>query len=76
MPAAGDSARRSARSVDRGVSAEHRLLLRLGAPLQLGVLGVVLDPGCLLQMRAGALARGMPVAVEHPIDLLARAHRV
>ncbi len=32
------------------------------------------NPGCLLQMRAGALARGLPVAVEHPIDLLARAH--
>jgi glycolate oxidase iron-sulfur subunit len=32
------------------------------------------NPGCLLQMRAGALARGLPVAVEHPVDLLARAH--
>jgi hypothetical protein len=27
-------------------------------------------------MRAGALARGMGVEVEHPIDLLARAHGV
>jgi glycolate oxidase iron-sulfur subunit len=34
------------------------------------------NPGCLLQMRAGALARGMGVEVEHPIDLLARAHGV
>ena len=34
------------------------------------------NPGCLLQMRAGALARGMAVEVEHPIDLLARAHDV
>ncbi len=34
------------------------------------------NPGCLLQMRAGALARGMEVRVEHPIDLLARAHGV
>ena len=33
-------------------------------------------PGCLLQMRAGALARGLPVRIEHPIDLLARAHGV
>jgi glycolate oxidase iron-sulfur subunit len=34
------------------------------------------NPGCLLQMRAGALARGMRTEVEHPIDLLARAHGV
>ncbi|HWP66609.1 MAG TPA: heterodisulfide reductase-related iron-sulfur binding cluster [Candidatus Limnocylindria bacterium] len=32
------------------------------------------NPGCLLQMRAGAIARRLPVAVEHPFDLLARAH--
>jgi glycolate oxidase iron-sulfur subunit len=32
------------------------------------------NPGCLLQMRAGAILRGLPVAVEHPIDLLAAAH--
>ncbi len=32
------------------------------------------NPGCLLQIRAGALLRGLPVAVEHPIDLLAAAH--
>jgi glycolate oxidase iron-sulfur subunit len=35
---------------------------------------VAATPGCLLQMRAGALARGLDVAVEHPIDVLARAH--
>ena len=34
------------------------------------------NPGCLLQIRAGALARGLPVRVEHPIDLLALAHGV
>jgi len=34
------------------------------------------NPGCLLQLRAGALARGLAVQVEHPIDLLARAHGV
>jgi glycolate oxidase iron-sulfur subunit len=28
------------------------------------------NPGCLLQIRAGALARGLPVAVEHPLTLL------
>lgn len=32
------------------------------------------NPGCLLQIRAGVLARRFPVAVEHPLDLLARAH--
>jgi glycolate oxidase iron-sulfur subunit len=35
---------------------------------------VAANPGCLLQMRAGALARGLDVVIEHPIDLLARAH--
>jgi glycolate oxidase iron-sulfur subunit len=34
------------------------------------------NPGCLLQMRAGALARGLAVEIEHPIDLLARAYGV
>ena len=33
------------------------------------------NPGCLLQIRAGLIARRLQVAVEHPIDLLARAHR-
>ena len=32
------------------------------------------NPGCLLQIRAGAIARGLDVAVEHPIDLLAAAY--
>jgi glycolate dehydrogenase iron-sulfur subunit len=32
------------------------------------------NPGCLLQMRAGAIAARMDVAVEHPIDLLAAAY--
>ncbi len=32
------------------------------------------NPGCVLQMRAGAIDRGLDVAVEHPIDLLAAAH--
>ena len=35
---------------------------------------VAANPGCLLQMRAGALARGLDVAIEHPIDVLARVH--
>jgi glycolate oxidase iron-sulfur subunit len=34
------------------------------------------NPGCILQIRAGAILRGLPVAVEHPIDLLAAAHGV
>jgi glycolate oxidase iron-sulfur subunit len=32
------------------------------------------NPGCLLQIRAGTIARGLAVAVEHPLDLLAAAH--
>jgi hypothetical protein len=32
------------------------------------------NPGCLLQIRAGLLARGSEVTVEHPVDVLARAH--
>jgi glycolate oxidase iron-sulfur subunit len=34
------------------------------------------NPGCLLQIRAGALARGLDVRIEHPIDLLAHAHDI
>jgi len=34
------------------------------------------NPGCLLQIRAGTIAAGMPVRVEHPADLLAAAHGV
>jgi len=32
------------------------------------------NPGCLLQIRAGAIVRGMRVEVVHPIELLAHAH--
>jgi glycolate oxidase iron-sulfur subunit len=32
------------------------------------------NPGCLLQIRGGAIARGLDIAVEHPLDLLAAAH--
>jgi glycolate oxidase iron-sulfur subunit len=32
------------------------------------------NPGCVLQIRAGAIKRGLAVRVEHPLDLLARAH--
>ena len=32
------------------------------------------NPGCLLQIRGGAIARGLDVAIEHPIDLLAAAY--
>ncbi|HJQ85635.1 MAG TPA: (Fe-S)-binding protein, partial [Candidatus Binatia bacterium] len=32
------------------------------------------NPGCLLQIRAGAVLRGLPVRIEHPIDVLAAAH--
>jgi hypothetical protein len=34
------------------------------------------DSRCILQIRAGAILRGLPVAVEHPIDLLAAAHGI
>jgi len=34
------------------------------------------NPGCILQIRAGAILRGLGVRVEHPIDLLAAAHRL
>ena len=32
------------------------------------------NPGCVLQIRAGAIKRGLAVEIEHPLDLLARAH--
>ena len=32
------------------------------------------NPGCLLQIRAGLIGRGLDVTAEHPIDLLAVAH--
>ncbi|HZP41524.1 MAG TPA: heterodisulfide reductase-related iron-sulfur binding cluster [Candidatus Binatia bacterium] len=34
------------------------------------------NPGCVLQIRATALRRGVPVEVAHPLDLLAAAHGV
>ena len=34
------------------------------------------NPGCLLQIRSGTILRGLPVEIEHPIDLLARAHGI
>jgi len=34
------------------------------------------NPGCILQMRAGAILRGLAVRIEHPVDLLAEAHGV
>ena len=34
------------------------------------------NPGCLLQIRAGTIARGLATRVEHPLDLLAAAHGV
>jgi glycolate oxidase iron-sulfur subunit len=37
---------------------------------------VAANPGCLLQMRAGAISRGEAVEVRHPLDLLAAAHGV
>ena len=37
---------------------------------------VAANPGCLLQIRAGAIARRLPVRVEHPADLLAAAHGI
>jgi len=34
------------------------------------------NPGCILQIRAGTILRGLTVRVEHPLDLLAAAHRL
>lgn len=34
------------------------------------------NPGCLLQIRAGTIAAGLPVRVEHPADILAAAHGI
>jgi glycolate oxidase iron-sulfur subunit len=33
------------------------------------------NPGCLMQLRAGARARGLRAEIVHPIELLARAYR-
>ncbi|HEX7926186.1 MAG TPA: (Fe-S)-binding protein, partial [bacterium] len=32
------------------------------------------NPGCLLQLRQGARARGLPIRIVHPIELLAEAY--
>lgn len=32
------------------------------------------NPGCLLQLRLGAQARGLPIRVAHPVELLAEAY--
>jgi len=34
------------------------------------------NPGCLLQIRAGAIARGLPLRIEHPADLLAASQGI
>jgi glycolate oxidase iron-sulfur subunit len=35
---------------------------------------VAANPGCLMQIRAGTIRRGLPPSIEHPLDLLATAH--
>jgi glycolate oxidase iron-sulfur subunit len=54
----------------------QRLLVRKLDNVDRSGAGIVVaaNPGCLLQMRTGALARGGGVAFEHPIDVLAAAH--
>jgi glycolate oxidase iron-sulfur subunit len=54
----------------------RRLLARKMARVEESGADVVAaaNPGCLLQMRAGAIARGLAVRVAHPLDLLAAAH--
>jgi glycolate oxidase iron-sulfur subunit len=54
----------------------RRLLLRKLRRIAASGAGVVAaaNPGCLMQIRAGAILRGLPLRVEHPIDLLAAAH--
>jgi glycolate oxidase iron-sulfur subunit len=32
------------------------------------------NPGCVLQIRAGLLARGLDIRVAHPVELLAEAY--
>jgi glycolate oxidase iron-sulfur subunit len=55
-----------------------RLLARKLANVERSGAAVVAaaNPGCILQMRAGAMARGLDVSIEHPIEMLARAHGV
>jgi glycolate oxidase iron-sulfur subunit len=54
----------------------RRLLLRKLRCIEASGATVVAaaNPGCLLQIRAGMLKRGLGARVEHPLDLLARAH--
>jgi len=54
----------------------RRLLVRkLGRIAAAGAeLVAAANPGCLMQIRAGAIMRGLPLRVEHPIDVLAAAH--
>jgi glycolate oxidase iron-sulfur subunit len=54
----------------------QRLLARKLANVERSGADVVAaaNPGCLLQIRAGAIARGLPIDVAHPIELLAIAH--
>ncbi len=55
-----------------------RLLARKLADIRRSGADVVAaaNPGCLLQIRSGAITEDMPVEIAHPIDLLARAHGV
>jgi len=55
-----------------------RLLERKLRDIERSGAGVVAaaNPGCLLQMRAGAILRDLPVTIVHPIELLARAHEL
>ena len=34
------------------------------------------NPGCLLQIRAGAILRGLPLEIVHPVELLARSQNL
>ena len=57
--------------------AERLLARKLGNVARSGAeILVAANPGCLLQIRAGAIARGLPVRVEHPADVLAAAHGI
>ena len=56
----------------------RRLLARKLDRIAASGAGVVAaaNPGCLLQIRAGAIARGLDLTIEHPLELLAAAHGV
>jgi glycolate oxidase iron-sulfur subunit len=54
--------------------AERLLELKLGRIAETGAPVVTAgNPGCLLQIAKGARARGLPLEVVHPVELLARA---